>query len=72
MALREDRMTWLGSMVRVMVQVHTAHLLVIWTKSDTVFPSHPELDPLKRSNFDQHMWGNPAGHVCLDLSQYVT
>ena len=48
MALREDRMTWLGSMVRVMVQVNpfltslfSARFIVFWEKqrdSDTVYP----------------------------------
>ena len=37
MALREDRMTWLGGMVRVMVQVYPlvnkpSRLIVVWTK----------------------------------------
>ena len=46
MALREDRMTWLGSMVRVMVQVNpfltsllSARFIVFWEKQidgDTV------------------------------------
>ena len=39
MAMGEDRMTWLGSMVRVMVQVDSAHLIFIWTKSVVTHPT---------------------------------
>ena len=35
MALREDRMTWLGSMVRVMVQVRIS---LFFGQKDTVYP----------------------------------